>query len=525
MNGDEVFQLKPPDPWQDEDIAELVKKDNSANWSEMGCKKTTTGLWYIKQKLEQDGIEKPSVLIITTRSGKGTFFQFAPLIMEGWTIFDVDSQSIRVWLNGKMVKIPKLKYMPEEFDMPALVVTHFHVFSRTNFGKFKTDPETGEPLKNENGGLIMEDKLAADYITTRKWDFAWIDECHRIKDKDARWTVALKRLKATYRHVSTGTGFINRPHEIWSPLNFLDRKRFSSFWDFYETYCEINDDEGYSRVVGVKPEKKDEFRALVRGLGPRRTLDEVMPHIKKPLYQPHDVDLNPTQRRMYDQIKGELYALDQSGTPIYAANVLTLLQRLRAICVATPEVVQDYFDPDLDRRVQKIKLVEPSSKLDEVMEILDGMEWDEEHRQPCVIFSNFVGPLNLLQARFDKANANAMEMGFEPEYPYLWMKEKDNDDQRYNKWAVLFPSMQYRVFMSTLQIGGESINLTPARHVIFLDRSWSPKDNMQGIGRIRRPGQEGQPIVINLNARNTVDQYIKDVNDLKQGWFKEIFGE
>jgi SNF2 family DNA or RNA helicase len=107
----------------------------------------------------------------------------------------------------------------------------------------------------------------------------------------------------------------------------------------------------------------------------------------------------------------------------------------------------------------------------------------------------------------------------------LWLKESDNDEIRYRKWAELFPTLEYRVFMSTLQLGGESISLTDAHHVVFLDRSWSPKDNMQGIGRIRRPGQEGQPIVININARNTTDQYIQAVNELKHGWFKQIFGE
>jgi len=325
--------------------------------------------------------------------------------------------------------------------------------------------------------------------------------------------------------VSSGTGFINRPHEIWSSLNFLDKKRWGSFWSFYDEFCEIDEENGYARVVGVKPEMKDEFRKIVREYGPRRTLDEVMPHIKKPYFVPHEVDLSPTQRRMYDQIKGELYALDQQGVALYAANVLALLQRLRAICVATPEVVEDYFDVALDRRVQKIRLVEPSSKLDDLMETIDSMQWDEDDKQAVVVFSNFVGPLNLLQARFDKANNNAMEMGFEPEYPYIWLKASDPDDVRYNKWANLFPSMEYRVFMSTLQVGGESINLTPARHVVFLDRSWSPKDNAQGIGRVRRPGQEGQPIVININARNTTDQYIERVVDIKQNWFNEIFGD
>jgi SNF2 family DNA or RNA helicase len=116
-------------------------------------------------------------------------------------------------------------------------------------------------------------------------------------------------------------------------------------------------------------------------------------------------------------------------------------------------------------------------------------------------------------------------MGLEPEFPYLYMKQSDSDELRYEKWFKLFPTMEYRIFMSTVQLGGESIDLTPARHIIFLDRSWSPKDNMQAIGRIRRPGQTGQPVVIHVSARNTVDQYIHEVNRIKRGWFDQIFGE
>ena len=78
--------------------------------------------------------------------------------------------------------------------------------------------------------------------------------------------------------------------------------------------------------------------------------------------------------------------------------------------------------------------------------------------------------------------------------------------------------------MSTLQLGGESINLTPATYCIFLDRSWSPKDNMQGVGRVYRPGQEHAVEVIHINAVRTTDQRIEKTNEQKMGWFTEIFG-
>lgn len=522
----------PPEPYQLEDLEALYKQSTthplggSANWSEMGAKKTTTGLWLIQRLVEEQKIENASILIVAPRSGKGTFYKWVPEILPGFTIIDVGSQGLSIVKDGKVIKLPpsKLKYLPKEMDFPVVVIAHYQIFSRSNKGKFKED-ENGMPIRDEDGAIIMAEPNQADHVVDRKWTVFWLDEAHRIKDKNTKWTEVLKRTKARYKHVSTGTGFINRPQEIWSPLNLIDKDAFGSFWAFYDLYCEIDDSEGYSRVVGVKPEMKDDLRMRVRTYGPRRTLNEVMPHIKEPLHVTREVELNPIQRKMYDEIKTQLYALDKQGVPIYAANVLSLLQRLRAICVATPEVVSDEYDPKQDRRVQKVKLTEPSSKLDEVMEILEGLQWDEDDKQQLVIFSNFVGPLKLLEARFNKSNQAAMEMGIEPDLPYLWLRQEDDDETRYRKWAELFPSMEYRIFMSTLQLGGESISLTSARHLVFLDRSWSPKDNSQGIGRIRRPGQEGQPIVINIEALRTTDQYIRDVNAVKHGWFMEIFGD
>jgi SNF2 family DNA or RNA helicase len=239
-----------------------------------------------------------------------------------------------------------------------------------------------------------------------------------------------------------------------------------------------------------------------------------MPHIKRPVFMRYDVDLNPTQRRMYDEIKRELKALDAKGEPFASPNVLAALTRLRQICVATPEVVSDYFDEKKDRRILRIKLTEPSTKLDQLMEIIDELQWDEDDKQQLVVFSNFKDPLYLLEERLKKEKI-----------PYLHMQQSDDEQERYQKWHETWPKKEHRVFLSTLQLGSESINLTSARHVCFLDRSWSPKDNQQGIGRVRRPGQEGEPVVINIEAVKTTDQKLENVNTVKMGWFTEIFGD
>jgi len=498
----------------------------TANWSEMGCYKTSTGLWYINTKLQEAILDHPpSILIVTNKSGKGTFFEAVPELLKGYTFLNIETNKITIFVNGRELKLGDLKFCPKEFAMPVVAITHYNVFSFSNKGKFEEDEE-GRPIKDENGKFILKEWRQADYIIDRQWDFVWCDEFHRMKDKDARWTVNIKKIKANVgRHGSTGTGFINRPHEIWSLLNWLNPHDYRSFWDFYENYCEVDSYTGYRKVTGIKPEKKDEFRKLVRDIGIRRTLDQTHPDIEKVVFSPLTVELNPTQRKMYNEIKSELQTLDKNGASLMSANVLSLLQRLRQICVGTPEIVKDYYDADLGRRVQKIKLTEPSSKLDTVMEILEGLQWDEEKKEPLVVFSCFKDPLELLKTRLDNHNKAAMDMGLGEEwlYPYIHLDVGDNDMVRYQKWHEQFPTMKYRVFMSTLQLGGESINLTPAHHLVFLDRSWSPKDNSQGIGRIRRPGQTSVPHVIHINAERTTDQYIEQVNDIKHGWFKQIF--
>jgi len=69
-----AIELQPPEQFQIEDLEQLTNLSNSANWSEMGAKKTSTGLWMIERLAAAETIKCPKVLIVTTRSGKGTFF-------------------------------------------------------------------------------------------------------------------------------------------------------------------------------------------------------------------------------------------------------------------------------------------------------------------------------------------------------------------------------------------------------------------------------------------------------------------
>ena len=594
--------------FQVEDLEQLIPRDWSANFSEMGCYKTTTCLWLVAEKLSH--ITKPRVLIITTKSGKGTYFKWIPELLPGWTLLNVNANRVNLVLDGI-----ELKYrLARDSSNPLVCVAHYNVFTKR------------KKKKDDKPVWTVQDELL-----DIQWDMVILDEAHRIKERDTNWTKQIKKLKATYRHVMTGTGFINNPAEIWSLLHFLNRRQFSSYWKFRQEFCNTPDapiwmgdfsfkplgevqvgDEvvgwtphdkhksltratvlavnrriapmvlevtmesgrkfkctpdhlwlngrtkgikdrfttvedgfirrrspqahlvhvvdsppqldtpekmrtaaylggmydgegtwpyiaqskianpeayarikesldilgfnytedargfciraqytsrtvrdglggykaaelrdalqtavnfaalcrpaklgyigrsilrkrwksvdkvadteivgfnqevvsmttttgnyiawgyasknceeevdfmGFRKIVGVNPHKKDEFRQLVRSIGPRRTKVEVFKNLPNPIFTPVVVELNPTQRKMYNDIKYHLYTLDQQGEPISSPNVLAALSRLRQICVATPRVVEDYYDEKLEKRVQKIRLEEPSSKLDALMRL------------------------------------------------------------------------------------------------------------------------------------------------------------
>jgi superfamily II DNA or RNA helicase len=499
--------------FQREDLTFLTELENSANWSEMGAMKTTTAEWLAQHKVSH--IPNPRVLVITTKSGKGTYLESLWEVLPDWEVFTVSTKGTNLVVGGRPV--PYNLNMPNPlFFRPVIAVAHYHCFTNRACipAPVKEKDENGITRNKMNPDGTFEMNFPSCYHLLQKhWDMVIVDEAHRIKNPDAQWTRNIKKIKTKYRHAMTGTGFINDPSEIWSILNWLYPEVYTSYWKFREKYCLEEDYGGYRKVVGIDPHHEDEFKDLIRRVGVRRTMRECFPDIQKPVETKIPVDLNGIQRKMYEEIQMDLMTLDAMGTPLHSPNVLSMLNRLRQIAVATPEVTGDHYDELLQKRVVTVKLREPSTKLDAVMETIEGMEWDKDSREQVVVFSAFRDPLELLKARLDKKGI-----------PYLHLHAGMNDDDRYKMWHDTWPKKEHRVFLCTLAVGSESINLTSAHRAIFLDQSWSPKDNSQAIGRIYRPGQTEVAQIIYIRAEGTIDDRILSKNAEKRGWFKQLFG-
>lgn len=355
--------------------------------------------------------------------------------------------------------------------------------------------------------MFTKKSPAAKALRSTDFDAIIVDESHRIKNRNAQCTQQIRYLKADVKHIMTGSPFVNNPSDLWAQASFLDGSKVPGFWRFADHFCLYDEDllerRGIKSVIGIQ--RGDELKDWLKTFAIWRFKKDIFPDLPPKIRYQYTVDLNATQRRMYNEIKSELQTYDRDGVAFFSPNVLSALSRLRQITSATPKVRGRYWDDRHERWYYDIELTEPSSKLDAIMDVL------REASGQCVVFYTHTDVGRLLNVRLKAAGISCINM-----------LQKDIDDSRLEK-VNSFQSGQAKVFHSTLALGSESITLTAADTVIFVDRAWTPKDNNQGEDRVHRPGQRLPTNVVDIFARATTDGYVRHKVATKDRWFKEIF--
>lgn len=445
-------------PFQRLDLLKLSQLKASWNLSEMGCYKTTTALWLAEELIAglPQSATRPSILYLSSRTGKTPVLEVLPFVLPDW--------------QHHLIAADGLTFLNEHKNPtgPALYLGHYDLLQKR--GRF------------------------AKVLYGHKWSMVIADEAHKFKSPKTQTTRAVWKLQTKYKHLMTGSPFANNIGELYSLLHWLAPGEFQSYNEFISEYGIMTmNNTGYEKLSNRIPTHKvSEVKGLIDRFGVRHTKMELFADLPD-LYPPEKltVDLNATQRRMYLEFRRDMEAEDQYGEHILTPTELARLTRLRQLTAATPYKEDEYYDEQLKRVVYRIRLEEPSSKLDALMEKL------EDTGRPMVIFSCFNDPLHLLRKRLDKKKIT-----------YIHMEQKDGDITRAEKVGV-FQKTNTQVFMAGIKLAGESITLTKADTVVFIDREWNPQRNEQAIARCWRPGQKNAVQVIYIEARNTVDQKVE----------------
>lgn len=246
----------------------------------------------------------------------------------------------------------------------------------------------------------------------------------------------------------------------------------------------------------------------------RRRKEHVLKELPDKYYTDIEVDLSPQQARAYESMRRDMIAWvgEHEHEAVATSEVIAQLVRLQQFACAYGEMVETKIrsrDTGEETTVQKLKLTEPSTKIDAVIEIIRNNPPNKQF----VIFSQFSQVIKILEKRLADAG---ISYG-------IYIGETPADER--SRIIDDFQNGLIQIFASTISAGGVGITLTASDTAIFIDRSWSPSINRQAEDRLHRITQKNAVHVIDILAKQTIDA--KRIQQILQkwSWIRQLIGD
>ncbi|MFM9032369.1 MAG: DEAD/DEAH box helicase, partial [Opitutaceae bacterium] len=322
-------------------------------------------------------------------------------------------------------------------------------------------------------------RLHAGWFKAKAWDVVVLDEGQFIKNPTSQVAAAARALASRHRLVLTGTPVENRLSDLWSLFAFAQPGLLGSQSSFRRQFNERD------------PSALGRLHRRVRHFLLRRTKAQAAPDLPPRTEHELVVDLEPAQRKLYDaelkRARAQLLGIETDrALDRVRFNILASLLRLRQIC-CHPALV-DPAHADL-----------PSAKLDALIEQLEELR-EEGHQ--VLVFSQFVGMLELIRARLKQAGIGHLMLTGATEDRQRLVEQFQTDSSR-------------TVFLLSLKAAGFGLNLTAASYAVLYDPWWNPAVEAQAIDRTHRIGQTKPVFAYRLLAADTIEQKIRALQQEK----------
>jgi superfamily II DNA or RNA helicase len=345
--------------------------------------------------------------------------------------------------------------------------------------------KAGEHFENYDLILTTYGTLRSDAVEFKdvQFDYGILDEGQTIKNAHTQSAKATRLLRADHRLALSGTPIENHLGELWSLFEFLNPGMLGSASVFNLTGAGARDPEPETRAL------------LGKALRPfilRRTKTQVAPELPEKLEQTLYCDLDPRQRKLYNELRDHyrqtlINQVERDGMNKSKIQILEALLRLR----------QAACHPGLIDRARKSH---PSAKLEMLLPQLEQIA-EEEHK--VLVFSQFTSFLAILREQLDKQKT-----------PYAYLDGQTRDRGTVVEQFQTDP--ECRLFLISLKAGGLGLNLTAAEYVYLLDPWWNPAVEAQAIDRTHRIGQTRKVFAYRIIARDTVEEKVLELQQTKR---------
>lgn len=317
------------------------------------------------------------------------------------------------------------------------------------------------------------------------FDFVICDESHRIRNRQTDTYKAVKRICRRRRCVFlTATPQSKGPQDLWTTLNILSPKVFTSYWKFVNRYCVVEDNEYGKEITGVRrstlPELKHRISGFLHNI-PTKDLKGWVPASQRQILP---VEADAKVMRIYRSLEQELLATLPGQNVLMVPNTLAKFTALRQL-LCCPSILHPALG--VGQGIQAV---------------LEHAVNNDPH---VVIFSDFVESFDIWEKFLKKRGApvyrlqGGMRLG--DIQSTIGQFERHRQDEHA---SVLLCSIPF----------AESFDLLSPYNGYFVGYSWDQNANYQAEGRLTR-GSKTHCNFFYVCHSNTIDTYMLGVLDNK----------
>jgi SNF2 family DNA or RNA helicase len=371
---------------------------------------------------------------------------------------------------------------PDLIVCPASVTGTWESQAAEFFPELKITPVENEISPTDEPVVFLGSygQIRARAESQASFRFVILDEAQCIKNPDSQTALACLKLQSQYRLALTGTPIENRFLDLWTLFQFLMPGLLGSRKAF--------------EAQMMEPDATDRLRDQLGPFILRRTKEEVAAELPPKISTTVSCPMSESQKEHYEKI---LRGRDQLRTGEWR-SLFTLLLRLRqASCDVGLLPGQASTDVQASSKTQWLKL-----KLEECV----------SQGRKVVIFSQF---RRWLERLFPMVHDLYGGRSFTLFGDTMDRTERVNAFQTLDSPAA---------FLATLRTGYAGITLHAAHTVFLLDPWWNPSVEAQAVDRLHRIGQRKTVWIYRLLAKDSVEEKVQQLQQIKRGYFDAILG-
>ena len=333
----------------------------------------------------------------------------------------------------------------------------------------------------------------AELLIPVNWEYAVLDEGHKIRNPNASITIYCKELRTANRIILSGTPMQNNLIELWSLFDFIFPMRLGTLVNFRNQFEIPIRQGGYANASNLQVQTAMKCAETLKDAISPYLLQRIKADVASDLPSKSEkilfCRLTKLQRKSYETY---LASDELKAILVGKRQILAGVDILRKICnhpdlqdhrTLSTKIGYEYGNPEKSGKMQVVKALLESWKLQGHKTLLFA-----QHRIMLDILERFVMTL--------------------PAFKYLRLDGNTPIQHRQTLVDQFNHDSGIHVFLLTTKVGGLGINLTGANRVIIFDPDWNPSTDAQARERAWRLGQKREVVIFRLMTAGTIEEKI-----------------